>query len=273
MWHRSRFIAGAGEKDRTIILLPEHPPAKICSVLDSVKTIFSANGVPSPVSPEPSAEGRNEGRGDRYMEQAGTKPIFDRSPRVILPFWKINPARLEVEGVSSSEKDPVEETADKLFQYMVEHEPSLDEIRDLTDDALDLGETKPLRCVFVNEHMDEILNNKDEYENMRQVFNAIERKRDELIECLPLSTKLWYGPKVKSVLDRMEIKEPLLDGFSRYYAELRSGTPGAATVDLLSYFFRKDRIDADTTRLFDIVFEKIHQLLLRQNARKRWFHF
>lgn len=188
------------------------------------------------------------------------------------------PRSLQMGNVVYNNYGTPEQNATILFDYTLKHETDLPGVYNLITEAITIGKIKDLSCVFQSDAMNEILDNKDQYQTVQEVFDEFERRQDELISCLSPWQKLKYGPRIKRSFNSFKAKMPFIEGLSELYGKLRNVKTGVGAVDLLSYFFRKDKLDQQAIQTFDIYLQKLKVHLETTNEqpsrkRRRWFWF
>lgn len=164
------------------------------------------------------------------------------------------------------------ELAEALFEHTLKTEPDLKGLLGIIQKGMALGDVRSLQCVFHSKPMDEILDQKQRYTRVDDVFNEIYRRQDALLSCLSLPQKVWMLAKVRGIINQFKTRKELLNGLATVYGDRRGVSPGVAATDLISYFFRPDKLDGHARTALDLYVTKLKSHV-EQRTPARWFKF
>lgn len=170
------------------------------------------------------------------------------------------PSPISNTAVSSS----ATEIGNEIFAYLKSNDRDLVGTDQVADEAVAYGKNKDLACVFESRAMTEILDNKNSYATFDDLFSAISQRKLELVSCLSWGQKLKYAMSIKGLLDRIEVKKPILENACRIYARHLGIKVGSAGADLIAYFFRPDRLTPQSRSIFDRVFALLNAEVARR---------
>lgn len=229
--------------------------------------IQSGTEIPNGTEPK-AADGYHKESHDSLMSITSTDPTKARNT---LRFGGVEQYQLGALACPSlvantqivSSPSPSEIGAE-VFGYLKTYDRDIVGTDQMVDEAIGYVRNQDLACVFQSRAMTEVFENKNSYTTFDNLFDAISRRKPELISCLSLGQKFKYGLRIKGLLDRIELKKPILEGACRIYARHLGIKVGTAGADLIAYFFRRDKLSAQSTAIFDQVFG-----LLKTEAAKR----
>lgn len=180
-----------------------------------------------------------------------------------------SPALFRVSGLFGSAADfplsvapakSASEIADALIRFTLQNgidKPWLDQV---IDKGLALGPVPQLKCVYVSPAMEEILNSPQNYRNLTDLLNELDRRESDVTGCLNLWDKVFYGTRLRSFGNDLWSQPDFFDAFAIYFASQLSVTPGQGAVNLFSYFFRKDRLDAKSIQTLDLFHARLKKI-------------
>ncbi|OVE81799.1 hypothetical protein BVY03_02670 [bacterium K02(2017)] len=193
------------------------------------------------------------------------KAIFNAAPPVF--------SQKKVNSIASVNSDlSNEEVAEKLFQFILKHQPNLRSFYRSIKESQSLGELTALKDLYYSPTMDRILNNVEQYRDVPDFIKAMQSKKDDLASYLSFWEKLKHGSRLQRSFKDLSQRAEFYDQLSRFYGRTRNVGPVDGAIDMWKFFTRTEELDSDTRKIFEITFKKISDYLA---ARKRfnWLPF
>lgn len=154
-----------------------------------------------------------------------------------------------------------DEIAAALVNFTLQNSIDKRWLAGVIDKGLALGPVPQLKCVYVSPAMNDILDHPQNYGRLTDLLNELDARESEVTGCLDLWDKIFYGTRLRSFGNDLWSQPDFFDKFSLYFAQLLSVTPGKASVNLFSYFFRQDRLDAKSQQVLDLFHGRLKKIV------------
>jgi hypothetical protein len=216
-------------------LLPDNPP-------DSTQFV-DTEASPALIGPVDSYDPSDAPYYEPYFREQslfGTPPYFPLS---------VPPAK------------PASEIADELIAFTMQNKIDKRWLSDVLDKGLSLGPVPQLRCVYTGPAMEVLLNNPQDYGDLSDLLDELDRRESELTDCLGLADKIFYGTQLRSFGNDLQSQPEFFDGFTLRFADLMGIAPGSCAVNLFCYFFRPDRLDTASKQVLDLFHDRLKKIV------------
>lgn len=137
-------------------------------------------------------------------------------------------------------------------------EPNPARLAALVKEAHDLGANTRLSPLWHSSVLNEILDHGRSCQNLDEILARFYDRKLDLIAYLSWPNRFRYGSTIKSLADKLIAHKTVLQEISNRYALLTGVTPGQGAVDILSYFFRPDRLQPQAKAILETYAESLN---------------
>jgi len=174
---------------------------------------------------------------------------------------------------SATPRQPNRASPDNIAQAMfdtLKARRSVVAVKTLHKKYAALTKKKPLECVFHSPAMNQVLDQRSQYQTVDHLYATLSANQMKLVSCLGLIDKVYYGSKLKSLVNQTEAHEDALTSIVDVYAQALGKQSGHAYADLLCYFIRPDKLSTSEREIFDNLVRKMNQIS-NKSQRRSWF--